>query len=69
MQIQRQLQLERAQPVPSYLSLIFGRKYRYRMFVGWYIQAMAQSTGVLVIANYMVRPSRFEDSRSTPCAY
>ena len=53
-QIQRQLALERNNPAPSFFWLIFGRKYRKRMFIGWYVQAMAQSTGVLVIANYMV---------------
>lgn len=53
-QIQRQLEFERIERVPNYFWLIFGRKYRYRMFVGFFIQAMAQSTGVLVVANYMV---------------
>jgi len=36
------------------IGLIFGRKYRKRMFFGFYLQAMCQSTGVLVVANYMV---------------
>lgn len=34
--------------------LLLDKKYRKRMFFGWYLQAMCQSTGVLVIANYMV---------------
>ncbi len=48
LQVQRQLAFERTQPVPNYFQLFFGAKYRKRMFIGWYVQAMAQSTGVLV---------------------
>ncbi|KAK4971843.1 hypothetical protein LTR28_013077 [Elasticomyces elasticus] len=53
-QIQTQLALERGSPSPNMFQLIFDRRYRKRMFYGFYLQAMCQSTGVLVIANYMV---------------
>lgn len=53
-QIQTQLALEKLQPSPNMFMLLLDKKYRKRMFFGWYLQAMCQSTGVLVIANYMV---------------
>ncbi|TKA60160.1 hypothetical protein B0A49_08494 [Cryomyces minteri] len=53
-QIQTQLALERGSPSPNMFQLIFDRRYRKRMFYGFYLQAMCQSTGVLVVANYMV---------------
>ncbi|KAK4942012.1 hypothetical protein LTR10_018193 [Elasticomyces elasticus] len=53
-QIKRQIELERSQPSPSIIQLVFSRKYGRRMLYGFYLQAMCQSTGVLVISNYMV---------------
>ncbi|EXJ84560.1 hypothetical protein A1O3_05229 [Capronia epimyces CBS 606.96] len=54
LQIRRQIELEKSQKSPNIIQLVFSRKYRKRMFFGFYLQAMCQSTGVLVIANYMV---------------
>lgn len=53
-QIRGQLALEKAQPSPNIVQLLFDRRYRKRMLYGFYLQAMCQSTGVLVISNYMV---------------
>ncbi|KAK5333045.1 hypothetical protein LTR98_010865 [Exophiala xenobiotica] len=53
-QIKRQIELERSQPSPNIFQLVFSRKYGKRMLYGFYLQAMCQSTGVLVISNYMV---------------
>lgn len=36
------------------IQLIISPKYRKRMLFGFYLQAMCQSTGVLVVSNYMV---------------
>ncbi len=54
LQIRRQIELEQTQGSPNIIQLVFDRRYRKRMFCGFYLQAMCQSTGVLVIANYMV---------------
>ncbi|OAG40005.1 hypothetical protein AYO21_05686 [Fonsecaea monophora] len=53
-QIQRQLFLERSNRVPGLFKMFTIPSYRKRLFYGFFLQAMCQSTGVLVISNYMV---------------
>ncbi|OQV02334.1 hypothetical protein CLAIMM_07550 [Cladophialophora immunda] len=53
-QIQRQLSLERSNRVPGLFKMFTIPSYRKRLFYGFFLQAMCQSTGVLVISNYMV---------------
>lgn len=54
LQIRRQIELEKSQPHLNMIQLLMSPRYRKRMMFGFYLQAMCQSTGVLVISNYMV---------------
>ncbi|RVX69067.1 hypothetical protein B0A52_06780 [Exophiala mesophila] len=53
-QIQTQLALDRLQKVRTFWQIMKVPSFRKRMFYGFWVQASAQSTGVLVISNYMV---------------
>ncbi|EXJ74621.1 uncharacterized protein A1O5_02918 [Cladophialophora psammophila CBS 110553] len=53
-QIQRQLALEHSNKVPGLFKTFTIPSYRKRLFYGFFLQAMCQSMGVLVISNYMV---------------
>ncbi|KAF9698416.1 hypothetical protein EKO04_003944 [Ascochyta lentis] len=54
-QIHLQLQLERAQGVHGTWAEVFKKKsYRKRLISGFFVQCIAQSTGVLVVNNYQV---------------
>lgn len=55
-QIQQQLAMERKQNVSNLWQILKVPSYRKRMFYGFWLQAAVQSTGVLVISNYMVCP-------------
>jgi hypothetical protein len=57
-QIQEQLAIERKQDVSSLWQIMKVPSYRKRLFYGFWAQAAAQSTGVLVISNYFVRQTR-----------
>ena len=62
-QIQAQLQLERKESAGNIFSLLKNKRYRKRLLTGFMLQVVTQTTGVLVINNYMVRLVSFE-----PCA-
>ncbi|RFU24119.1 hypothetical protein B7463_g12217, partial [Scytalidium lignicola] len=53
-QIQQQLSLEHDYKLDNLWQIFKVPTYRKRLLYGFFIQAMCQSTGVLVIANYMV---------------
>jgi hypothetical protein len=54
-QISRQLALERAKPAGNLFQLFKNPAHRKRLLMGFTLQAMCQTTGVLVISNYLVR--------------
>jgi hypothetical protein len=55
--IQAQLELEKHDSGGSLFRLLQSKRYRRRMWTGFFLQAVGQTTGVLVINNYMVRGS------------
>lgn len=54
LQIRRQIELEKKEPSLNIFQLLIHSKYRKRMLYGFYLQALCQSSGCLVISNYMV---------------
>ncbi|OAP59202.1 hypothetical protein AYL99_06500 [Fonsecaea erecta] len=52
-QIQTQLALDRMQNVNSWWQIMKVPTYRKRIFYGFWLQCTTQSTGVLVLTNYM----------------
>jgi hypothetical protein len=61
-QISRQLALERAKPAGNLFQLFKNPAYRKRLLMGFTLQAMCQTTGVLVISNYLVSPRKISYS-------
>jgi hypothetical protein len=55
LEIQAQLELEKHESVRYTLKLLQSKKYRRRMWTGFFLQVVGQTTGVLVINNFMVR--------------
>lgn len=53
-QIQKQVMLERQRPTGNLIQLLLNPKYRKRFLFAFFLQALCQSSGVLVINNYMV---------------
>ena len=53
-QIQQQLALERKHPAGNLFQLFKNPAYRKRLLMGFFLQAMCQTSGVLVISNYIV---------------
>lgn len=53
-QIQAQIELERAQDLGSIISLLRKPTYRKRLLSGFFVLFIAQTTGVLVVNNYQV---------------
>lgn len=53
-QIHRQLALERTKPTGNLIQLFRVPSYRKRLLMGFCLQAMCQTSGVLVISNYLV---------------
>lgn len=53
-QIQTQLALDRMNKVGNLWQIMKVKSYRTRLLYGFWVQAAAQSTGVLVMSNYMV---------------
>lgn len=54
-QIQTQLALDRRHNMDTFWKMLKAPTIRKRLLYGFWLQAACQSTGVLVIANYMVR--------------
>lgn len=52
-QIQEQNALDR-DPTSNIFLLLRNKRYRKRLFIGFLLQCMTQTTGILVINNYMV---------------
>ncbi|KAK5224289.1 hypothetical protein LTR47_009900 [Exophiala xenobiotica] len=54
LQIQKQVALERQRPTGNIFRLLLNPVYRKRFLYAFFLQALCQSSGVLVINNYMV---------------
>jgi hypothetical protein len=58
LEIQAQLELEKHESTRHSFKLLQNKKYRRRMWTGFFLQVVGQTTGVLVINNFMVRQVR-----------
>lgn len=57
-QIKNQLQLESSEGGKNLLQVLISPRWRKRMIMGFLVQFLLQSTGILVIFNYQVRNIR-----------
>jgi len=57
LQIKQQVELESRDNVGNLISMFKRPNIRKRLLLGFFLQCLAQSTGVLVVFNYQVRPS------------
>ena len=55
LQIKGQLSQESEESVGNLFQLLRYKRYRGRLLTGLFLQAMTQTSGILVINNYMVR--------------